>query len=882
MTEIEARFEQFFAAVNGGHAPYPWQTALVEQIALTGAWPDAIAAPTGAGKTAVIDAHVFLVAERERRRECAADGGQPSKVVRPPRRLVLVAPRRILVDDQFERASKLARQLIELDDPVVVEVADALRGLQTTSDAEQDGVSPLGVVQLRGGVRLDLTWRLDPSQCQIICATPQMWGSRLLMRGYRGSRGARNLESGLLGHDVVAVIDEAHLHERLIETAIRVAANDPVSKALHVVAMSATRQNEHAVGLTDDDLAHDELRRRVQADKRLELIEIDNWETKGAIARAIADAARNLHGRGTVGVFVNTVRMALDVSTLLDGEVEIVCGRMRPADVQRLREKRHGLLDAGGNPDVDYLISTQSLEVGVDLDLPAMVSMIAPASALAQRAGRLNRSGTVQDAVFTIVAPAGLAQTDPADLGKTFAPYEGEEIVAAAKWIAELDGDASPERISATPLPESAKPPLPTITRIELETAAITRHTLSADIDPAFYIEAPRDQAERLAHVAARHHLDLPEGVVRQALLAAPPRAHELAPLNIDSNVLRAVLEASPGSWVIRTNGREPEADRIIPETRFNLRPGDVIVVPAGSPICIKRIVGVESKRQGEPIDEVMAMRPNDATPDRIISLNKSEIAAALDEDRTLGSRPARSVLAELLEANGEPTLARDLRQRRLTDFEVTWCADEESEQGLLVVTPTRNEGWLPRTALSAEPVLIDTHNADVERRLVRIFDTLDIDDLGVTREQLLIAARWHDEGKRHPRFQRRMGGDPEKPLAKPAPGLKADRGDGWRHESISAAAAWLDSGGDPVPTVIAASHHGHGRPLFDRDAEAMLAHWPECEQPLADAVRALFGPSGRYELERLKLQRRIGIHRLAYLEALLRCADMQVSREGK
>lgn len=882
MTEIGARFAQFFAAVNKGHSPYPWQTALVEQIALTGEWPNAIAAPTGAGKTAVIDVHVFLVAERERQRQCADEDGQPLRVARPPRRLVLVAPRRVLVDDQFERACKLAKLLIELDDPVVVEVAEALQRLQTISDQERNGSSPLGVAQLRGGVRLDLTWRLDPAQCQIICATPQMWGSRLLMRGYRGSRGTRNLESGLIGHDVVAVIDEAHLHERLIETAIAVAAKDPLSKALHVVAMSATQQAEQAVGLTDEDFAHEELERRVRAAKRVEIVEINDWEAKGAVARAIAYAARDLHGRGTVGVFVNTVRMALDVSTLLDGEVEIVCGRMRPADVEHLRHKRPGLLDADGNPEVDYLISTQSLEVGVDLDLRAMVSMIAPASALAQRAGRLNRSGTIEDAMLIILAPAGVAQADPADFGKRFAPYEAEEILAAASWIRELDGDASPERISATPLPASAKPPMPAITRTELETAAITRHVLSADIDPAFYIEEPRDRAERLVHVAARHHLDLSEDVVRQALLAAPPRAHELAPLDIESTVLRAVLEASPGSWVIRTDGREPEADRIISERRFNPRPGNVIVVPAGSPICTRRIVGIEGKRQGEPIDDVMAMRPNKAMPDRIVPLDEEEIAVALDEDETLGSRPARRALAKLLEAKSEPTLARDLRQRRLADLDVTWCADGETAQGLLVIVPAKSEGWLPRTALSDGPVTVSAHNADVERRLGRIFDTLDVDAVGVSREQLLIAARWHDEGKRHPRFQRRMGGDPERALAKPAPGHKADSGDGWRHEPIGAAAAWLDSGGDLVPTVIAASHHGHGRPLFDRDAEAMLNGWPDCERRLADAVWALFGPSGRYELERLKLQRRTGIHRLAYLEALLRCADMQISQEGK
>ncbi|MCP9491117.1 MAG: hypothetical protein MSC31_14765 [Solirubrobacteraceae bacterium MAG38_C4-C5] len=45
---IGERFADFFAAVNDGQRPYPWQRALVEQVARSGRWPD-IAAPTGSG-----------------------------------------------------------------------------------------------------------------------------------------------------------------------------------------------------------------------------------------------------------------------------------------------------------------------------------------------------------------------------------------------------------------------------------------------------------------------------------------------------------------------------------------------------------------------------------------------------------------------------------------------------------------------------------------------------------------------------------------------------------------------------------------------------------------------------------------------------------------
>src|SRR5581483_5997753 len=91
MSELAERFTNFYAAANAGAQPYPWQTRLVEQVAESGHWPD-ISAPTGAGKSSVIDAHTFLVSEH------ASD----RLSVRPPRRLILVAPRRVIIDDQYE------------------------------------------------------------------------------------------------------------------------------------------------------------------------------------------------------------------------------------------------------------------------------------------------------------------------------------------------------------------------------------------------------------------------------------------------------------------------------------------------------------------------------------------------------------------------------------------------------------------------------------------------------------------------------------------------------------------------------------------------------------------------------------------------------------
>lgn len=883
MTVLE-RFDRFFRAVNGGAMPYPWQRSLADQIARTGQWPAAITAPTGSGKSSVVDVHVFLVAEHARQ---AVDA--PDRIARPPRRLVLVAPRRVLVDDQFERATRLSEQLrgsgaAEDVDVVLDEVAAALRGLVTTGRREDDQ-SPLGVSRLRGGALLDHSWRLDPARCQVICATPQMWGSRLLLRGYRGSRRSRNLEAGLLGHDAVVIVDEAHLHERLVDTATRVATASPSALRLQVVAMSATRATAGAHTLTAADLKDASLQRRVCAGKQVDRGDVEDWRRDARAA--IVARARGLHGDGTVGVFVNTIQRALDIAADLQGDgertVALVCGRMRPADLDRLRGTYPGLLDARGNAGVDYLVTTQSLEVGVDLDLPAMVSEIAPAAALAQRAGRLNRSGARPASTFAVICPAGLRSADPDELDASFAPYAPGEIVAGGRWLDALDGDASPRMISASSLPVPRTPPLPGLSHADLETLAMTGEVLGADIDIAFYVEEPRDAADDPSvSIGARSHLlDLHPSILRQALLAIPPRAHELASMRL-GKAFNELLRASPGSWVVRTSDGVRTAQSITDPGEA--RPGDVVVVPAGTEICTRGVIGIAGRSKGDPIDDVIAAR-RDGAPDAVVRLAASDVSDILAGDPMLGGRPARRALAAVVAAAGNHDLAVRLRTHRyLSDLELIWCGDQESPgaDGLLALRATDRDGRLPATAVGEALVTVDAHSRAVRARMAAILEAVDAVDLRVHGEQLLVAALTHDEGKRHPRFQRRMGAPlDEPPLAKPRPGYAADRGDGWRHEQLSAAVSAVRCDRDPLVVAVVAAHHGHGRPLFNRNESGVLDGWSECPDAVVTELHRLFGPYGRSELERSRVQREHGVHRLAFLEALLRCADMQVSREG-
>jgi len=867
---LDERFSAFYAAANGGAAPYPWQIRLAEHVASRGRWPD-ISAPTGAGKSSVIDVHVFLVSEH-------ASGRLDT---RPPRRLVLVAPRRVIVDDQFDRAARLAGLLDKAErddaDGPLGTAARALGGLCTS----EDDAAPLRVWRLRGGVLRDNGWRLEPAACQVLCATPQMWGSRLLLRGYGATRASRHLEAGLLGHDAVAVVDEAHLHARLIETARTVAARSPAPLELQVVAMSATQaRGSGDIGLGGEDLDDPALRRRVFGAKRIQWAAVPDWKRRAQ--QEVVDRARAVSGRGTVGVFLNDVTTAMNVAQELTSggaTVELVCGRLRSADLERLRRRRPGLLSARGNPEVDFLVSTQSLEVGVDLDLPVMVSALASASALAQRAGRLNRSGRHGQATLTVVVPDDLSEKALND--RMSGPYDPQELIQAASWLQALEDSISPVDVARSPLPSLEPPLLPRLREPDLETLARSSEVQAADPDPDLYLSEPQREVDEVG-VVARRCLDLDEEVVRAALIACPPREHEIASLRLGETLDRVAEVVADEAWVVRAAEGDRAALRL--SDADGLRRGDVLVVPHGAEVCTAGVVGLDKDAKGGQtrLEDVLAETPEGASADYVVPLAADAVAEIMRDDPVLGSRGGRAALAHVVDHAGRPELALRLRRhRRLTELELTWCGFAGMETtGLLVVHDLRLRAEQNPLVTTDARITVDDHQAAVARRSAALLQALMASLEVADADRLLTAARVHDEGKRHPRFQRRMGADDE-PLAKPRPGHVPDRGDGWRHEQLSAAFAAAESGGDPFTVALVAAHHGRGRAMFDRCAAELIDGWDECPPPVREWVDRLYGAFGSYELLRDRAQRDRGFHGLAWWEGLLRAADIQVSREG-
>jgi CRISPR-associated endonuclease/helicase Cas3 len=548
-------FRDFYSSLHG-REPFPWQQRLAERVA-AGRWPDALNLPTSAGKTAVID--VWLWAHVE-------------QIPHTPRRLHYVIDRRALVD------------------AVTLYAEDAIRRAAIAAS----------VVRLRGGVgAADDAWLLDPAQPALISTTVDQIGSRLLCRAYGVGRYSAPIHAGLAGNDALIVLDEAHLIAPLQQTLAAVArlrqsGTDVLPLPWHVLTMTATPQAQSADVLTleDADRAHPLLRQRLAAAK---LTKVTSGGSDSLVAEAMAHRKA---GAAVVGVVVNTVAMARSVFEALrrQGEALLLIGRARPLERDALGAELLAIAGTGtraAGRGACFVVATQTIEVGLDLDLDALVTELAPVSALRQRFGRLDRLGELGTTRASVVRSAGAEW-----------PYDKAELAAALAWL-EAGAVKQPGAGKVTDMGVAAQPPAPA--EAPLLAPVVTAVDVELMFDPAVDIDiSPYLHGERRAldaYVAWRAALDLqPADEWADVVEDTPPTGPELMPVPVYALRQWLLGKSEPTADIEGARDAPESEDKAAPPAprtavRWDgefaelvepqrIRAGDVVVVPASYGGC--------------------------------------------------------------------------------------------------------------------------------------------------------------------------------------------------------------------------------------------------------------------------------------------------------
>lgn len=438
-------FTEFFRA-SWNHEPFPWQLELADRVVATG-WPALLDVPTGLGKTAALDVFVWHLSS-----EAYLEPADRTA----PTRAAFVIDRRLVVDSAFRRLRSLTRTLETSPAAAALAVAERLRSIGDTK-------FPLLVQRMRGGITWQSQWVRQPDQPAIVCGTVDQVGSRLLNRGYGSSASRMPIDSGLLGVDCVLIIDEAHLSSALTTTVRGVGAlegrstGSPLRKRSgQIVKMTATSPEMEVdvlrVGPESNDVNDSVAGRRLLARKRTVLVEA---KRDSDVTSQLVDLGRVMvtGGGAVVLVVCNTVKRARAVYEALknseEWKAQLLIGRCRDLERKEAeplwfdRSKADGQRSPTDIPLI--LVSTQTVEVGVDLDVDSLVTEVASADALVQRFGRVDRLGRMGETLSAIVAcPVKLEE----------APVYGPS--AAATW-SRLTEVASPLTWTLPRNPEFAR-----------------------------------------------------------------------------------------------------------------------------------------------------------------------------------------------------------------------------------------------------------------------------------------------------------------------------------------------------------------------------------------------------------------------------------------
>lgn len=920
MTLAAADFAAFFAAIHA-QTPFPWQQALVETLAETDTWPDVLDLPSGAGKTAALDAAVFHMALR---------AGEPA---RAPRRIALAVDRRIVDDDAEVRARRIAQALGKPATPITAEVA---RRLATMAGP---GAAPLATARLRGGTPLEREWARSPTQPTIMCSTVDQIGSRLLFRGYGVSERMRPVHAGLLGAQTLIMLREAHSAEPFRQTLQAIQRSGHADVTVTLLAAAPGLAGERPLRLSDADRHHPVLAPRLQARKPARLARTVRGDTEALAGAFVGEAERAIETateiRGTggfaVGVIVNRVAVARGVHAALvqreaDVDAVLLAGQSRPIEhdavTRRLAPFKTGAAARGGARPL-VIVATQCLEVGTDLDLDALVTQAAPLEALRQRFGRLNRAGRPGNAPATIIAHGRDLARGADD------PIYGDRIRTTWEWLrtAARKGtvDFSPEAMERALTETKTRPEAlcsrradaPVIMPAEIALLSCTAPAPAPDPDVSRYLhgtghrraavaiawrndlnaeELASDTEPRIAErltllpVRSTETLQVPIAAARR-WLAGPRASADIADSRRgDDATARARKKRTAWRW---HGPDDPRTGRV---TAARLRPGDLIVVPSSYGGCDAFGWNPDST---VPVRDVAdgAAKADHAYRVAIRTPAKGEESADLDTLLATTRGAARRAFEQLRAAGARCTIHYPYPDGRPTRA-ILVAELAERRRG---VATTEHESTDGR---GSSMVTLDAHSRDVER-IARSFAAGTGLDSALIAD-IALAAYLHDAGKADPRFQTLLAGGAwnrpdDGPLAKatsawsPRRKRRTELPPGWRHEALSVRMArvhprWGEAHDTGLVLWLIGSHHGRGRPYFEFADGA-----PQIPAACLDTAtwtleRTGAGPeSGAFDLDGLDwpgvfdtLQARYGTWKLAHMEAIVRLADHRASEHPR
>ena len=850
------RFRGAFSALMGD-LPFPWQESLYMEWFSKGVFPSSCNLPTGLGKTSVVAIWLIALAYH------------PEKM---PRRLVYVVNRRTVVDQTTTEVEKLRSNLRASG------LFDRLAPLCSIPLEESD--APLAISTLRGQFADNRAWCADPTRPAVVVGTVDMIGSGLLFSRYTCGFKTRPHHAALLGQDALLIHDEAHLEpafQKLLGDIVAEQRRCKDARPLRVLELTATtRGTDSPFGLTRKDEEDSRVIRRLRAPKRLVLRPIDDEKRLAEELTKLALARRD-SGRAVM-VFARSVEVVQRVAETLEKEnlaTVVLIGTMRGKERDDLAQKNPKFLrflppssrPENAPPPVEgtaYLVTTSAGEVGVNISADELICDLSTYESMAQRFGRVNRFGDTADTTIEVIHPESFKADNPLDAARA----------RTLELLRLLAGDGSPDalrKLDPTARADAFSPPpeMRPATDILFDAWALTsiRGVLPGRPPVAPYLHGePPEWEPPETYVAWRREVDEITGTLcdyyppKELIEDFPLKPQELLhdrSFRVREQLARLAERHAKASdekgekhvWLVQEDGQVQVEllSRFVDKESESLLHGRTILLPPSAGGLSNGLLDGKAEPAGD----------------------KSEDVACFQSTRQRVLQASPEISDEL--ANFHLIRVIDLRRDK-EEGDESEASDENRYWAWLETSAPSDKGGIRKAGKS---VSLEDHTRDVEAHATKI-----VLKLALARSLarcVILAARFHDFGKRRRYWQRGIGNDDEKIcLAKGGRELRPRTLDEpYRHEfgslrDIECETEFQELEPDERDLVLhlIAAHHGRARPHFPNDE----AFDPEGRH--ADSEAAAIEVPRRFA----RLQRRFGRWGLAYLESLLRAADYAAS----
>lgn len=383
MTDIFPTFTQFFKEVHG-FEPYSWTQEVADYAVKKGRLPDYLNAPTGMGKTSLIDVAIYALAH-------SLHYDNP----RHRSKIIYAVERQSVVNGTTEHVENLVDKINNPSTPAMYVVHDSLKRLQGEYETDRPAVK---LSSFHGTKRDNQSFRhLDG--CEIISTTVTQVVLRAIGRSPHVSGRVAPMHAAQVVMDGQIIIDEPHLVLHQVDALSQIIGKQKVPlgdvKPSTLTVMGATLNSE--AGKDADCYTFDVEKEQGNKASMLYHLPKPVFPVKvDKVTHASVEVAKNLISSGRVeslAIILNSVEGAQyvykKILPLIDKTDNFhaayaMTGQTRACERPSAKELNQ--------PGV-VIVATQTVEAGVDFSVSHMITELSPLSSLWQRIGRMNRYG---------------------------------------------------------------------------------------------------------------------------------------------------------------------------------------------------------------------------------------------------------------------------------------------------------------------------------------------------------------------------------------------------------------------------------------------------------------------------------------------------------